>query len=100
VPPEHITQVVRDIAAVTVDAGVSFDLDSITVAQIREAVQYPGCRIRVSASIGSQRIVIAWDISTGDPVVPPPRRVKVPRVLGDSSRCSAPRRRRPWPRRA
>jgi hypothetical protein len=80
---EHITQVVRDVAAVTVDDGVSFDLDSITGAEIRETAQYPGWRMRVGASIGSQRIVIAWDISTGDPVVPPPRRVRVPRVLGD-----------------
>ncbi|CAB4963688.1 MAG: nucleotidyl transferase AbiEii/AbiGii toxin family protein [Actinobacteria bacterium] len=81
--PEHIAQVVRDVAAVMVNDGVNFDLNSITVTEIREAAQYPGWRMRVAASLGSQRIVIAWDISTGDPVVPPPRRVSVPRVLGD-----------------
>ncbi len=35
VTPEHIGQVVRDIAAVQVDDGMEFDLDSMSVANIR-----------------------------------------------------------------
>jgi hypothetical protein len=36
----------------------------------------------VKASIGCWVGVAAWDISTGDPIVPRPEKVRLPRVLG------------------
>jgi hypothetical protein len=39
--------------------------------------------MRVKAAIGGHSITVAWDISTGDPVIPLPALVKVPRVLGE-----------------
>jgi hypothetical protein len=83
VTAEHIETVVRDIAAVDVDDGVLFDVSTISVQEIREAAEYPGLRMRISATISSARVVVAWDISTGDPIVPSPRTVLVPRVLGE-----------------
>lgn len=83
VTPEHIVQVVRDVAAVDSPDGVEFDLDTIRVQQIRDDAEYPGIRMRIDSRIGPQKIVVAWDISAGDPIVPPPRQVKLPRVLGD-----------------
>jgi hypothetical protein len=35
------------------------------------------------ASVGGARAELAWDVSTGDPIVPPPRLVQIPRVIGD-----------------
>jgi hypothetical protein len=52
VTAEHLAQVVRDIAAIDVDDGVVFDLDTIGVQEIRERTDYPGLRVRVAVSIG------------------------------------------------
>lgn len=82
VSADHIAQVVRDIAAVAIDDGVRFDLDTIRVQEIQDAADYPGLRMRVDTYIGTYKVIVAWDISTGDPIVPRPKRVKVPRVLG------------------
>ncbi|GGJ87440.1 hypothetical protein GCM10010123_16290 [Pilimelia anulata] len=38
----------------------------------------------VKAAIGSQRITVVWDVSTGDPIVPPPEPLRVPRLLGEA----------------
>src|SRR5690606_16554772 len=39
-------------------------------------------RVRVGASIGPWKGTAAWDVSTGDPIVPAPRKVHIDRVLG------------------
>jgi hypothetical protein len=83
VTAERLAQVVRDIAAIDVDDGVVFDLDTISVQEIREQAAYPALRVRVAVSIGPWKGVAAWDVSTGDPIVPPPRQVTIDRILGD-----------------
>jgi hypothetical protein len=83
VTAEHLAQVVRDIAAIDVADGVVFDLDTISVQEIREQAAYPALRVRVAVSIGPWEGVAAWDVSTGDPIVPPPRQVTIDRILGD-----------------
>ena len=52
VTAEHLTHVVRDIAATDVDDGLVFDLDTISVQEIREQADYPGLRTQVAVSIG------------------------------------------------
>ncbi len=79
---DHLIAVVHDIASVEVDDGVVFDLNSVSVQEIREQVDYPGFRVRVGVSIGSWKGTAAWDVSTGDPIVPAPRPVRIDRVLG------------------
>lgn len=83
VSPEHIRRVLHDISDVDADDGLVFDLDSLTVEEIREQDDYPGIRVKVKARLGTQTCPISWDISTGDPIVPAPRRVRVPRVRGE-----------------
>jgi Nucleotidyl transferase AbiEii toxin, Type IV TA system len=78
-----LTQVARDIATVDVDDGVVFDLDTISVQEIREQAGYPALRVRVAVSIGPWKGAAAWDVSTGDPIVPPPRKVTIDRILGE-----------------
>lgn len=80
---EHLAQVIRDVAAVDADDGVLFDLNTINVQEIREQAVYPGLRVRVAVSIGPWKGIAAWDVSTGDPIVPAPRRVTIDRILGD-----------------
>jgi hypothetical protein len=83
VAAEHLISVVRDIAAVSVDDGVVFDLESISAQEIRERAEYPGFRVRVSVSIGPWKGITAWDVTTGGPVIPAPRQVRIDRVLGE-----------------
>jgi hypothetical protein len=83
VTADNIAQIVSDIAAVEADDGVVFDLGSLDVQEIREETEYPGLRVRVNISIGTFSGKVVWDISTGDPIVPMPKMVKVPRVLGE-----------------
>lgn len=83
VTAEHLTQVVCDIARIDVDDGVVFDTDTISVQEIREHADYPGLRLRVAASIGQWHGTAVWDVSTGDPIVPPPRLVTIDRILGE-----------------
>lgn len=82
VTAENLVAVVRDLAAMDAADGVVFEVDSIDVQEIREEADYPGYRLRVAAGIGVWRGVAAWDVSTGDPIVPPPRLVRIDRVLG------------------
>lgn len=83
VTAEHLVQVVRDIAAMEADDGVVFDVDTISSQQIREEADYPAFRLRITAKIGPWAGTAVWDISTGDPVVPPPRLVTLDRILGN-----------------
>jgi hypothetical protein len=46
VTDEQLAQVVRDIAAIDVDDGVVFDIDTISVQEIREQAAHPGLRVR------------------------------------------------------
>jgi len=83
VTPEHLKQVVRDAADVEAQDGVIFDLDSLTVDEIRDDADYPGMRLRVNASIATWKGSVLWDVSTGDPIVPAPRKVTLERILGE-----------------
>ncbi|CAN5717902.1 hypothetical protein BH10ACT9_BH10ACT9_43710 [soil metagenome] len=67
VTAKHLVQAVRDIAALEVDDGVVFDIDTIDVQEIREQAVYPGIRVRVAASIGTWKGAVAWDVSTWRP---------------------------------
>lgn len=79
----HLAAVVGDLAAIAVDDGVTFDLATLSVREIREQSQYPGLRARIKASIGPWQGTAVWDVSTGDPIIPAPRMVVIDRVLGD-----------------
>ena len=100
VSAEHVAQVVRDLSEVDADDGLLFDLGSLSVQEIREHDDYPGLRVRVKTWLGTQSCQISWDISTGDPIVPSPRRVRVPRVMGADIEMWGTHPRQSSPRRA
>ena len=83
VSADHLVAVVHDVAAVKTDDGVMFELDSISVQEIRERADYPGFRVRIGVSIGPWKGFATWDVSTGDPIVPAPRSVRLDRILGE-----------------
>ena len=72
---------VREIAAIGLDDGIEFDLDSIRAETIREGDDYQGIRVKLTGMIGRSENVIGLDISFGDPIWPAPQRIDLPRVL-------------------
>lgn len=79
----NIAAVVRDLVEIGGDDGVVFDLAALDIQEIRDDAEYTGLRVRLPVGIGTWRGKVAWDISAGDPIVPVPRIVKIPRLLSD-----------------
>lgn len=80
---DHLRHVVADIVEVAADDGIEFDVESLSIREIREEVEYPGLRVRMRAGLADWRGVTAWDVSTGDPIVPAPHKIPLPRVHGE-----------------
>ena len=71
----------REIMAVEVDDGVSFDLKGLKIEAIREEVEYGGSRLRTTAALAGARIPITVDIGFGDAVEPGVQEIDLPVLL-------------------
>lgn len=80
--PADILALISEIAAVTLEDGIRFDTGSATAEMIRDEDLYPGVRVSMTASLSTARPGFHVDVSVGDPIVPPPGIVHLPRILG------------------
>ena len=71
----------REIMAVKLDDGVSFDLKGLRIEAIREEVEYGGSRLRTTAALAGARIPITVDIGFGDAVDSGARDIDLPVLL-------------------
>lgn len=71
----------REIMAVDIDDGVTFDLDGLRIEAIREEVEYGGSRLRTTAALAGARIPITVDIGFGDAVEPGVEDIDLPVLL-------------------
>jgi hypothetical protein len=78
---EHLQRVFREVAAMDLNDGVVFDLDSIRVQPIREDAVYGGTRLRLAARIGTARCALQIDVGFGDAVTPAPEVLVYPVLL-------------------
>ena len=60
----------REVCAVHADDGVTFDAAALTVAAIREELEYGGLRLKTNATIDGARVRVIVDIGFGDAVEP------------------------------
>lgn len=79
---DDVLRLVREIAAVPVDDGLAFDVDAATAEIIREADEYSGVRVTLTASLATAKLSLHVDVNIGDPIWPAPREVELPRLLG------------------
>jgi hypothetical protein len=79
---DTVLALVRDIAAVHKDDGLAYDAGSATAEVIRDEEEYSGVRVRLVGHLSRARIPFHVDVNVGDPIVPPPAQVEVPRLLG------------------
>ncbi|PSH05210.1 MAG: nucleotidyl transferase AbiEii/AbiGii toxin family protein [Acidobacteria bacterium] len=81
---ESLTATFKAICATQVpDDGVTFDIEGLTAAPIREELEYGGVRVQTYAVIDGARIPIQIDIGFGDIITPGPVEIAYP-VLLDS----------------
>ena len=78
-----ITQVFRDIAAITADDGIVFDPNSVIVQEIRKEAGYGGVRVIVAGELANARCRTQIDIGFGDAVTPGPVNAVYPVLLED-----------------
>lgn len=83
-PPdrEGLRQIFREICAVECpEDGLSFDIESVGAAEIREAGEYGGIRVTATAHLGQSRITIQADVGFGDAIVPLPEVADYPVLI-------------------
>ena len=85
---ESALRQVVDIAALLapVEDGVEFRTDTAKASTIRDGDLYGGVRIAMAATVAGAVVKLRLDISTGDPVAPPPTIVDYPTLLGGHPR--------------
>lgn len=79
----RLATTIRELCAIESDDGLVFDLDALTVAEIREEARYNGLRVSLRARLGQAACMIQWDVGFGDAVSPGPQEVTLPTLLDD-----------------
>src|SRR5436305_207913 len=81
--PAHdaLLEAFREVMAIEVDDGVSFDLSGLRIEVIREELRYGGSRLRTTATLAGARIAITVDIGFGDAVEPGVEDIDLPVLL-------------------
>jgi len=79
---EIIRAVICEVAALRLDDGVAFDVDSATAAVIRDEDAYSGVRVTMNAELVTAHPHFHVDVNVGDPIVPAPEDLHLPRLLG------------------
>lgn len=73
----------RDIAAVLVDDGITFDPASVTAEEIRKEAGYGGVRVIIASDLARARCKTQIDVGFGDAVTPAPVDSVYSVLLGD-----------------
>ena len=71
-----------EIAAIAIDDGVVFETEMVSAGQIRDEEIYAGVRVTMTARLASARQHFHIDMNMGDPIIPAPTQVRLPRLLG------------------
>jgi hypothetical protein len=80
---ESLAATFREIAAIPVDDGISFDPSSLRVSSIREEARYGGLRITLIGTLTAARCAVQVDVGFGDAVTPGPVSAVYPTLLDD-----------------
>lgn len=77
-----VSAYVTRIASETVADGLVFDLASLTAEVIRDEDEYSGVRVKLPCTLHTARVPFYLDVSVGDPIIPAPQTIDLPRLLG------------------
>lgn len=73
----------REIAAMKVDDGITFDPSTVKAQEIRKEANYAGIRVTLLGTLDGARCPIQADIGFGDIVTPSPEETDYPVLLDD-----------------
>ena len=73
--------VIRQIAAISLDDGLSFNAQEATGESIREDDNYSGVRIALRGVLSRAAFQLHVDINVGDPIWPDAEKIRLPRLL-------------------
>ena len=79
--PDKLVKTFREIAAIHLNDGISFDTDSVRAEAIREENFYGGTRIRLVGHVASARCALQIDVGFGDAVTPDAQHAAFPALL-------------------
>ncbi len=84
---EAVAALIRELCTqpLAEDDGLRFDPDNIETEIILEEGDYQGVRAKLYAYLGRARSRVIIDIAAGDPIVPGPRDLSFPTLLGQES---------------
>jgi predicted nucleotidyltransferase component of viral defense system len=78
---EGMKSVMEEVAAITVEDGVTFDSTTIAVEPITEQAEYGGLRTSIRCSIGGANNVLQIDTGFGDKITAGPLDIEFPVML-------------------
>lgn len=78
---DQIESVIRNIVAIDLKDGVSFNPKEIDIKQITEDAEYGGLRIKISATVGGDRHRLQLDIGFDDKIIDEPVDMEYPALL-------------------
>ena len=71
----------REVMAITVDDGITFDTTKLQIQPIREDREYGGSRLRITAALAGARIPTVVDVGFGDAIEPGAEDIDLPVLL-------------------
>ncbi len=80
--PEVVRRSIVAIAEVELDDGLAFSPSEAHAEVIRDGEEYSGVRVTLPCTLSTARLDFHVDVNVGDPILPPPATVRVPRLLG------------------
>lgn len=79
---EAVLQLIRQIAQIPMDDGLTYDSEAANADIIRDEDQYSGVRVNLTGFLARARFTLHVDVNIGDPVWPAPSMIALPRLLG------------------
>ena len=78
---ESILSVFREVCGMSMDDGITFEIDNLRIERIREELEYGGLRLRTVANLSRARINVVIDVGFGDAVEPGLEEIEFPVLL-------------------
>lgn len=80
--PESVRGAIAAVLQVETGDGLTFDVREMTAETIRKGDAYSGVRVSVPCQLSTAVVDFHVDVNVGDPIVPAPETLEIPRLLG------------------
>jgi hypothetical protein len=89
--PEQVLSFVREIAAIELDDGLTFDTGMASAESIRDEDDDSGVRVSLTVTLATARLALHVDVNIGDPIWPAHALSTCPACSAAPSACPATR---------